>query len=76
MKKRKTRYWRICTALVVLLVIITYTPLIIPGGVYKPMVLGIPYTLWTSFLITATLVLITYVGSKVHPGKDEEEEQL
>ncbi len=75
MNKRKTRYWRICTALVVLLVIITYTPLIIPGGVYKPMVLGIPYSLWTSFLITAALVLITYVGSKVHPGKDEEEEQ-
>jgi hypothetical protein len=75
MNKRKTRYWRICTALVVLLVIITYTPLIIPGGVYKPMVLGIPYSLWTSFLITAALVLITYIGSKVHPGKDEEEEQ-
>ncbi len=75
MNKRKIRYWRICTALVVLLIIITYTPLIIPSGVYKPMVLGIPYTLWTSFLITAALVLITYVGSKVHPGKDEEEEQ-
>jgi hypothetical protein len=76
MNKRKTRYWRIGTALVVLLVIITYTPLIIPGGVYKPMVLGIPYSLWTSFLITVALVLITYIGSKVHPGKDEEEEQL
>ncbi len=76
MNKRKTRYWRICTALVVLLIIITYTPLIIPSGVYKPMVLGIPYTLWTSFLITAALVLITYIGSKVHPGKDEEEDQL
>ena len=76
MNKRKTRYWRICTALVVLLIIITYTPLIIPSGEYKPMVLGIPYTLWTSFLITAALVLITYIGSKVHPGKDEEEDQL
>jgi hypothetical protein len=40
------------------------------------MVLGIPYSLWTSFLITAALVLITYIGSKVHPGKDEEEEQV
>ena len=60
----------------ILLVIITYTPIIIPGGVYKPMVLGIPYSLWTSMLITAALVLITYIGSKVHPGNDEEEEQL
>ena len=60
----------------ILLVIITYTPIIIPGGVYKPMVLGIPYSLWTSMLITTALVLITYIGSKVHPGNDEEEEQL
>ncbi|MCP4310779.1 MAG: hypothetical protein GY790_05915 [Bacteroidetes bacterium] len=73
--ERKTRYWRICTALVIVLAVITFTPLIIPRGVYKPMVLGIPYSLWASFLITAALVLITYIGSKVHPGQDEEEEQ-
>ncbi len=75
MIERKTRYWRICTALVVVLILITYTPLVIPRGVYKPMLMGIPYTLWVSFLITAALVLITFIGSKVHPGKDEEEEQ-
>jgi hypothetical protein len=75
MIERKTRYWRVCTALVVLLILLTFTPLIIPAGVYKPMVLGIPYTLWACFLITVALVVITYIGSKVHPGLDEEEEQ-
>lgn len=75
MIERKTRYWRICTALVAILILITFTPLVIPSGVYKPMFMGIPYTLWVSFLITAVLVFLTFIGSKVHPGKDEEEEQ-
>jgi hypothetical protein len=38
------------------------------------MFMGVPYTLWASFLITAVLVFLTFIGSKVHPGKDEEEE--
>lgn len=75
MNKRKTRYWRICTVLVVILAVLTYTTLIIPKGVHKPMILGIPYSLWTSFIITVALVVLTYLGSKVHPGNDEEEEQ-
>ena len=76
MNRKKTVLWRIYAALVILLIVITFTPLIIPQGIYKPMVLGIPYTLWASTLITITLVLLTYLGSKVHPGKDDEEEQL
>ncbi len=56
--------------------VLGYTPLMIPNGVYKPMILGIPYSLWTSFLITVILVALTYIGSKVHPGSDEGEEDL
>ena len=74
MIERKNRYWRICVALVTILIIITFTPLIIPVGVYKPMLFGIPYTLWVCFLITVALVVLTYIGSRVHPGIDEEEE--
>lgn len=59
--------------MVILLIILAYTPLMIPGGVYKPMILGLPYSLWTSFLITVALVVLTYIGSKVHPGSDEGE---
>lgn len=76
MNRKKTVFWRIFVALVFVLIVITFTPLIIPQGIYKPTVLGIPYTLWVSFLITIVLVLLTYLGSKVHPGKDEEEEQV
>jgi len=74
MIERKNRYWRICVALVVVLIILTFTPLIIPVGVYKPMFLGIPYTLWVCFLITVALVVLTFIGSRVHPGIDGEEE--
>ena len=76
MNRKKTVFWRIFVALVFVLIVITFTPLIIPQGIYKPMVLGIPYTLWVSMLITIVLVLLTYLGSKVHPGKDDEEEQV
>ena len=74
MRKNK-KYWTLCAVLVILLMVLGYTPLMIPNGVYKPMILGIPYTLWTSFLITVILVTLTYIGSKVHPGSDEEEEE-
>jgi len=70
MKKNK-KYWTLCVVLVGVLMVLAYTPLMIPNGVYKPMILGIPYTLWTSFLITALLVILTYIGAKVHPGSDE-----
>ena len=73
MKKNK-KYWTLCVVLVVVLLVLAYTPLMIPNGVYKPMILGIPYTLWTSFLIAVILVALTYIGSKVHPGSDEGEE--
>lgn len=72
--KNKNKYWTICIIAVITLTVIGYTPLMIPGGVYKPMILGIPYSLWLSFVITVALVILTYLGSKVHPGRDGEEE--
>jgi protein-S-isoprenylcysteine O-methyltransferase Ste14 len=73
--KRNKRNWRICTILVLVLVLLGYTPLMIPHGIYKPMIFGIPYSLWTSILVTVALVVLTYMGSKVHPGSDEGEEE-
>lgn len=75
MKKSK-KIWTLCGILVIVLMVLGYTPLMIPDGVYKPMIMGIPYSLWTSFLVTVILVTLTYIGSKVHPGSDGEEEEL
>ncbi len=75
MKQRNVLYWRICVAMVLLLIIFGYTPWMIPAGVYKPMLFGLPYSLWLGILVTAILVLLTYIGSRVHPGSDEKEDE-
>ncbi|MEM6843286.1 MAG: hypothetical protein AAF944_17200 [Bacteroidota bacterium] len=66
-------YWYICVAAAVLLSIITFTPLVIPAGVYEPMLFGIPYTLWVTFIIMILFVVITYIGTRVHPGRNDED---
>jgi hypothetical protein len=73
--KRNRKLWNACVILVVILVVLGYTPIMIPYGVYQPMLLGIPYSLWTSILVTIALVALTYAGAKVHPGTDTEESE-
>lgn len=73
---KKRKYWRILRAIVIALCLLTFTPLVIPEGVHKPELFGVPYSLWTSFLITVALVFLTYLGTKVHRGVDEEEVEL
>jgi len=61
--KRK-RYWRILIILVaVILVGITFTPLILRPGKIDPKLFSLPYTLWTTIIITVLLVLLTYLAS-------------
>ncbi len=71
----KKNAWKICMVVFCILTIISFTPLIIPQGQFKPELIGIPYSLWSSFLITVALVALTWVGTKVHPGRKEEEKQ-
>jgi protein-S-isoprenylcysteine O-methyltransferase Ste14 len=72
--KPNRKHWRICVALVGIIVLLGYTPLLIPKGIYNPMLFGIPYTLWLGILVTVILVVLTYIGSRVHPGTDQNEE--
>ena len=73
MKEKNRRYWRILRTIAIVLCLLVFTPLVIPQGVHKPELLGIPYSLWTSFIITVVLVFITYLGTKVHKSNEEEE---
>jgi hypothetical protein len=72
--KRKRRYWRTLRTVVLIIALLTFTPLVIPQGVKDPMLAGMPYTLWVGFLEAVVLVTLTYIGTKVHPGLDEEQE--
>ena len=67
---KKMRAWRVLIVCAVLLTIFTFSPLVVPQGVFKPELFGMPYTLWTSILVTIMYVVLTFIGTRVHPGKD------
>lgn len=73
MKDKNRTYWRILRTTAIILCLLVFTPLIIPQGVHKPELFGVPFSLWTSFLITVALVVLTYLGTKVHRSNEEEE---
>lgn len=66
--------WRLSVAAVVLLSVITFTPLVLPLGSRRPFVLGMPYTLWTGILVTVAFVGLTYVATQVYPPNNEYQE--
>ena len=64
MKQKKIlRYVVVGVALV--LTVLTYTPVVLHPGKIDPKLLSMPYTLWTSILITVLLVLLTYLVSRL-----------
>jgi len=74
-KGKRERYWKWLISGSLLLCIITFTPLVTPYGIYKPMLFGVPYTLWMGVIITVLLVWFTYLATKVHPGMGGEEDE-
>lgn len=70
-QKNKTA-WYVLIACAVLLTIITFTPFVIPQGVHKPELMGMPFTLWLTILITIVYVVLTFIGTRVHPGNDKD----
>jgi hypothetical protein len=65
-KKKQKLYWRITVVIAVILILITFTPLVIAPGKIEPKLFSMPYTLWVSILITIILVILTYIGGRVH----------
>ncbi|MBN1987264.1 MAG: hypothetical protein JW761_13220 [Prolixibacteraceae bacterium] len=68
---RNKRYWRIIATTAIVLILITFTPLVIAPGKTDPKLFSMPYTLWVSILITVLLVLLTYVGGRVHLNDED-----
>ncbi|MBT3385056.1 MAG: hypothetical protein HN778_11295 [Prolixibacteraceae bacterium] len=64
-------YWRITVIAAVLLILLTFTPIVMPAGKIEPKLFSMPYTLWMSMLITIILVVLTYIGGRIYL-KDEE----
>ncbi len=64
-------YWRITASIAVILIIITFTPLVIAPGKTEPKLFHMPYTLWVSICITIALVILTYIGGLIHMKNKE-----
>ncbi len=71
MQNKKTLYWRLCCGAMVVLSVLTFTPLVIPAGRYEPMLAGVPLTLWAGIAIAVAMVALTLVGTYVHPDSGE-----
>ncbi len=71
MKISRSLYWKLCVTTALILVIITFTPLVTPHDIYEPKLFGLPYTLWVGILITIGLVVLTFVAARIHqPNKE------
>ncbi len=68
----KNLYWKLCVFGVVLFSILSFSPLIIPSNNFKPMISGIPRTLWAGMLVYIAIVFLTYIGTRVYPDNDDE----
>lgn len=66
-QKQNLRYLLIAVALG--LVVLTFTPLILNPGKIEPKFLSMPYTLWTSIVITVILVVLTFLVSKLQDNE-------
>jgi hypothetical protein len=63
---KKTRLW---TAVIwmaaVMIVITTFSPVVLHPGRREPALFSLPYTLWTGIVSTILLVLLTYLSSRI-----------
>lgn len=66
----KKKLWIVCYISVVIISAIGLSPLVVPNYVFEPKLFGAPYSLWMGFVLTSLLVVLTFLGSRVHPGED------
>lgn len=66
MKTKRTRLLRILDVLAIILIVVTFSPVVIPKNVDDPFLLGIPYTMWMGFLVSILFVVLAYLVSIVN----------
>ncbi len=66
MKTKRIRLLRILDVVALLLVIATFSPIVIPPRVADPFLLGIPYTMWMAFIVSVLFVFLAYLVSLVN----------
>lgn len=67
--------WRACIAATVLLLAVTYSPLVLRPGEADPWLFGLPRTLWASLLTAFAIVALTAIGAFVLPADESTDER-
>ncbi len=62
--------WRIVVASAILLILLSFG-IFFTAGEPAPFLFSLPYVLWSSILITALLVVLTFIGTRVFPFKED-----
>jgi hypothetical protein len=70
--KKYKWYYGITVTAAIMIVAVSFSPLVIPHHTFKPELAGLPYSLWMGILTTISLVFLTYISTRVHPGSKEE----
>lgn len=73
--KRRKLIWILCQWGVVLLSVITFTPLVIPENTYRPELFHLPYTLWAGILLSLGYTVLILIGIRVHPGANQKDKR-
>lgn len=71
----KPLIWYLCCIGIILLSVLTFTPLVIPAYQADPAWYGIPYTLWTGIAMAVLIMLVNVVAALCYPAKENEGEE-
>lgn len=63
--------WRVCCIVAILVTLLSFSPIALPPGEIGPKLGPLPYVLWVGILNTIVLVVLTFIGFRVHPGHKE-----
>lgn len=72
--RTKCLLWRACIIGTVLLLALSYSPLVLDVGGTDPWLFGLPRTLWASLLTAFGIVVLTAIGAAVLPTDEESED--
>jgi len=68
---RRRRQWLACRIVAVLTLLVALSPLTMPAGISNPSLMGTPYTLWVSLLLTILLLVLTWLGSQLQAKRED-----
>lgn len=52
---------------------VAFSPLVIPVGIFEPLFIGLPYTLWVGFLVSFGMLLLIIAGAISFPSEEKGE---